>query len=410
MKSRWILLAVTLTVSIVAVAGNNDWPNVLKDCHKVTSPPPPRQGDPPVDPFWKRTAGCAKDFFTARPAHVTVKSVVPGGGFGLGPTYGDDFNHDKWQNRLTATGVSTLRQFWAVNGMFKATHDRFGENNSARDRFAVEVYTLLRGLARMPYYGIGPTVTQANVTHFSEQDVIFGAHVFNPFSSWFAAGARLESIWPQIDGVRAPGIRSINSVFNESTAPGLTSQPNLIHSEVYGNPRHTEGNVQFDYKVGYNFYHDTDTGHYSFRRFRVDGTHTFFLWGNEHILTIHNRLTLSDTTGTHVVPFYMQETLGGSDINGQPTLRGFLDYRFRAPDLMLFQVEYDHRVWGPIGLLGFYDTGEVANRASDLSFADMRHSFGFGMSVWAGNKAWFKVYVGLGSGEGAHPYFGIPSF
>jgi hypothetical protein len=30
--------------------------------------------------------------------------------------------------------------------------------------------------------------------------------------------------------------------------------------------------------------------------------------------------------------------------------------------------------------------------------------------VWAGNKAVFKVYVGLGSGEGTHTYVGIPAF
>jgi hypothetical protein len=60
--------------------------------------------------------------------------------------------------------------------------------------------------------------------------------------------------------------------------------------------------------------------------------------------------------------------------------------------------------------LTFYDTGQVANSASALSLTQMRHSFGFGTSFWAGNKVWFKIYVGLGSGEGVHPYFGIPSF
>jgi len=91
-----------------------------------------------------------------------------------------------------------------------------------------------------------------------------------------------------------------------------------------------------------------DSGHFSFRRFGIDGKHTFHPFNRpEDILTIHDRLTISDTSNGNVVPFYMQETLGGSDINGQPTLRGFADYRFRAPDLMLIQVEYDRRIWGP---------------------------------------------------------------
>jgi len=405
MKDYLIWLVIVVAASVHAEAGNNDWPKVKDDCGKVSSPP---QNQPP-DPLWKRFTACATDFFTARPVHLTVGSIVPGGGFGPGITALTEFNREKWQRSFAATGLSSLREFWIGEARFKFTHDKFGDKNSARDRFALNIYADAKGLPDMVYYGIGPTTTRAAAAHYSERYVAAGADVFNPFAGWFGAGGRIESIWPQIDGVTEPGVVSITSAFTESTAPGLTAQPNLIHYEVYAEPRRLRHKFQFDYKVGYNFYQDHDTGHYSFRRFRVDGVHTFHPFGkNENVLTIHNRLTISGTSGTNVVPFYLQETLGGSDIDGQPTLRGFADYRFRAPDLMLFQVEYDHRVWGPIGLLGFYDTGEVTNRAADLSFANMRHSAGFGMSIWAGNKSWFKIYVGLGSGEGAHPYFGIP--
>ena len=399
-----------LLLGSIAWAGNNDWPKVRKDCNQVTSPATPSRTDRP-DPLWKRLMGCGVDFFTARPAHLTVKSVVPGGGTGLGMTSEEDFNHDRWQNKLTATGVSSFRAFWLTEVKFRATHDKFGDNNSARDRFAVDVYATARDLPHMVFFGIGPSTSRANITNFQERDVVAGVDVFNPFSSWLAAGGKLESIWPEVSGVDDPRLRSITTLFNESTAPGIAAQPNLIHYEAYLEPRRTRHKFQFDYKVGYNFYQDHDTGHYSFRRFRVDGLHTFHPFGRaEDVFTVRDRLTISDTSNTNVVPFYMQETLGGSNINGEPTLRGFVDYRFRGPDLTLIQAEYDHRVWGPLGLLGFYDAGQVANRAGDLSLAQMRHSFGFGMSFWAANKTWFKVYVGLGSGEGAHPYFGIPSF
>jgi hypothetical protein len=184
-----------------------------------------------------------------------------------------------------------------------------------------------------------------------------------------------------------------------------------MHYEVFAEPRHTRGPFEFTYRVGYHFYQDTQSGHYSFRRFKVEGTHTFHPEKrDDSFLTIHTRLTISDVNAGNAVPFYFQETLGGSDIDGQPTLRGFRDYRFRAPDNLLIQVQYDRRIWGPVGLVGFYDTGEVANRAGDLSLANMRQSFGFGVSIWAGNRAVFRALVGLGSGEGRHLYFGIPTF
>jgi len=401
MKRIWLLPALA---TFAFAANNNDWPKVKEDCDQVVHPTV-------AEPLWKRFFACGTDFFTARPVHLTVKSIVPGGGFGVGPTFGQPFNRGKWQRDFTATGVGSTRQFWLTEAKFSASHDKLGANNSARDRFAYHLYARARDLPRMVYYGIGPHTSTTSLTDFRERDVVVGGDIFNPFSENLAAGATLESLWSDVGGVTQTGVRSITSLFNESSAPGLTAQPNLIHYEFYVEPRRTRHKFQFDYKIGYNFYQDHNTGHYSFRRFKVDGTHVFHPTGRaEDVLTIHDRLSISGTSDGNAVPFFLQETLGGSDINGQTSLRGFGDYRFRGRDLALIQVEYDHRVWGPLGLLGFYDTGEVANRASDLSLSEMRHSFGFGLSVWAGNRAVFKVYVGLGSGEGRHTYVGIPSF
>lgn len=375
-----------------------------EDCGTIFHPPPPKTSV-------KQAEACLADFFTARPVHITVKSIVPGGGFGFGPTYNKDLNNGRWQNHLNITGVASLRQFWETGALFTATHTRFGGNNSARDRFRINAYANARDLPLMPYYGIGGNLGQQNLVNYREREVKAGADVINPFSAWFAAGGTFETIWPDIGGVSNAGVRSIEKVFGEATAPGLTSQPAFLHYEVFAEPRHTQGPFEFTYKVGYHFYQDTNSGHYSFRRFKVDGTHIFHPEKrDDSFLTIHSRLTLSDVAGGNAVPFYFQETLGGSDIEGEPTLRGFRDYRFRAPDNMLIQVQYDRRVWGPLGLLGFYDTGQVANRAGDLSLGDMRHSFGFGVSVWSGNRAVFRASIGLGSGEGRHLYFGVPKF
>jgi hypothetical protein len=409
--NRCLLPIFMLMFAAPLLAKNNDWPKVKKDCEEVFSPTSPAPGAPSA-PLWKRSMGCGVDFFTARPVHLTIKSIVPGGGFGPGLTSHIDLNSDRWQRYVEATGVASFQGFWEGDGKFSATHQRFGANNSARDRFAFEAYSFARGLPRMDFYGIGPNTLKSNVTDFAERDIVAGADVFNPFSGWLAAGARLEGIWPQVNGISDPKRRSITTLFNENTAPGLSAQPAFVHYEGYVEPRRTRHKFQFKYDVGYGFYQDTDTGHFSFRRFFVEGTHPFhpFAGRPDDVLTIHDRLSISQTSDGNAVPFYLQETLGGSNINGQPTLRGFADYRFRGPDLLLFQVEYDHRFWGPLGGLAFYDTGQVANLASDLDLARMRHSFGFGISLWAGEKQWFKIYVGLGSGEGVHPYFGIPKF
>jgi len=105
------------------------------------------------------------------------------------------------------------------------------------------------------------------------------------------------------------------------------------------------------------------------------------------------------------VPFYLDETLGGADIYGNDTLRGFVDYRFRGPSRMLFQAEFRHRVWGPFGLYTFADSGKVAQTSSDLAFEHMRHDYGIGMYISATNRIVLRAYLGFGSGEGIRPNF-----
>jgi hypothetical protein len=109
------------------------------------------------------------------------------------------------------------------------------------------------------------------------------------------------------------------------------------------------------------------------------------------------------------VPFYLDETLGGADIYGNDTLRGFADYRFRGPSRMLFQAEYRHQVWGPVGFLSFADAGRVSASATDLAFEHLQHDFRMGLYVSATNRVVFRAYIGFGTREGIRPNGKFPS-
>src|SRR5258708_2048643 len=135
--TKKIWLAFVFVSTLVFGVNNNDWPKVREDCNQVFHPKP---GPPPPPKFINRFMGCGMDFFTARPVHLTVKSIVPGSGFGLGPTFMQPLNRGKWQREFVATGVASMRQFWWTEARFTATHDKFGKDNSARDRFAYDVY------------------------------------------------------------------------------------------------------------------------------------------------------------------------------------------------------------------------------------------------------------------------------
>lgn len=384
-------------------AGRTDWDLWKTDCSKLAH-----------RPGKEAAKACATDSFTARPFHFLVQSVVPGGAYGPGVKYSQDLNHDVWQNQLELAGVVTVRQYWLTQADFTARRPSFGSWNQGEQNFAIEVYARNRQLPNLPFYGLGPNTNVNNSVQFSERDTRAGVKVSNPLTSWLGAQGTFETLWPAIGGVSG---NSIQTEYNEQTAPGLSSQPNFLHYELLLNPHVLLWDrFNIDYGIHYGYFQDTSTGHYSFRRLDTDFKHEFYPEReNGHrrmdsIFTEEVRISLSDASAGRAIPFYLQETIGGTDINNVPTLRAFKDYRFQAPDLILTQTEYDRRVYGPFGVLVFYDAGKVALQKRAIDFSDLRQGFGGGLSVFLAGKIVFKAYIGLGGGEGAHPFFGIPNF
>jgi len=381
-------------------------------------------------------------FHDGKPVRMSIPaSVVPGGGTAVGAIYIQPLDIRNWaESNLTVEGGSSLREFWYANAVATFNHRKWGGDwNTARDSFQAKVYSHARGLPQMPFYGIGPNTARANLTDFKERDLSAGASVFNPLKSWLAAGGEVEYFAPRIGGDHDPGVKSIDASYSEATAPGLSRQPAFVHYGVFAQPRGSWTRTTINSRVGYDFYQDTDTGRYSTRKFRMDFLQKIYpetqseatggpTGGTrkqpkyDSVLYIAGRFTAESTGSGSVAPFYLEETIGGSDVDGVPTLRGFQDYRFRGPDIFTIQVQYERRLLPPrpqsvqpstlrsaagaLGILAFYDTGEVAAKASDLGFGNLRQSFGFGLTFWSGEKVWFRAYIGLGSGEGRHAFFG----
>jgi len=388
------------------VVDTDDWTQWKTNCHNMTTD------------FGKDTfLSCATSAFRSRPFHFVAQSIVPGSGVGGGGYYGRDLNSDNWQNRLEFTGVMTIRQFWFAEGKFTARRPHFGDYHSD-ENFAFQLYARNKQMEDLPFYGLGPNTNVHNAVHFSERDTRAGALLASPLNSWLSAAGTFEAIIPTVGNVSSTKVTSIGQVYDETTAPGLASQPTFLHVEAFLRPHFAfaSEHIQLSYRFRYGYYRDTDTGHYSFRRFVADFGHTIYPESEggirrlDSVLNIRVRLAMSDASSTNAIPFYLQETIGGSDIDNQPTLRSFRDFRFRAPNSFLVQTEYDRRIIGPVGFLLFYDAGKVTTARSDLNFSNLHQGFGGGLSFFLAGKVVFRAYVGLGGGEGAHPYFGIANF
>ena len=133
--------------------------------------------------------------------------------------------------------------------------------------------------------------------------------------------------------------------------------------------------------------------------------HDYVLKSRQHCsygsLDIRSHLVASRTGAGSVVPFYLQPTVGGSDIDSRLSLRAYPNYRFRAPDALTVQANISL----PLNLLVFYDAGTVGPAFSNLSFAHLRQDAGAGFGVSVKGSLIAQAYMAWGS-SGAIPTFG----
>jgi len=407
-----------------AVTGTTDWDQWKRNCTLF-------------DDFAKKFIPCATSTFTSLPFHFLVQSIVPGSGVGGGGRYHHDFNWGSGaQNWLQATSVITIRQFWYAEVKFISQHAIVAPWNPSQKALDLNFYVRNRSLPMMTFYGIGPNTNVTTPVEFSQRDTSAGMEVTTPFpeAPWLSAGGTVEGLWPDMGGVTGTNIVSIQQKYTEQTAPGLATQPPFVHEQIFLNPDASffAGHFEIKYNVAYNFYEDVSTGHYSFRRLEAKAEHDFYPERRKHGGVIRQnyfsvlwRYAVSDASAGDAVPFYLQETIGGSDIDNQSYLPAFKDYRFRGPDLMTVQVQYNRKVCdlcdpckkglirtvcSHLGVMAGYDAGKVALRESDLDFSDMRQSYEGGFSVILGKDVIFRVAVAFGGGEGTHPYFNVGNF
>lgn len=110
----------------------------------------------------------------------------------------------------------------------------------------------------------------------------------------------------------------------------------------------------------------------------------------------------SMTQGQNQVPFYFQPTLGGGDLNWNPSLSSYQDYRFRAPNVLLLREGFEHSIWGPFGFAFMVDEGKVALTRGQFGSSLWLHSFSTGLTLRAGGFPQVFLLFSWGGNEGTH--------
>jgi len=412
---------------------------------------------------------CAYTLFTDHPLHIAAGSMPPQNGFGLGASYVATRNTRNWRLSWNADAVGATSGAWRAGGYLKLVHTPFepvhvitptasapGEQPAKPKKHEVRIhpYTVFNlyaqaiSLNKLNFFGLGNDSSVADKSQFGMTQTIVGGNVTKPVYEWPSISKLNLSLFGEINGrfvsIRSESsstVPSIYSAYNDSTAPGLLSQPAFVQfgqgiriKPVIGD--HLELNYAGSFQE---FVAPSNSGN-TFERWNVDLNHTFHLYGytesgpktstmigpdecapsGEKCPSVSRSRNLNGSIGVRLllsesmnsvskVPFYFQPTLGGQDINSSLTLASYQDYRFRAPNFLLLQESFEHSIWGPFGLKFMADQGRVAVDRGDLGFSHLRHSYAAGLTLRAGGFPMVSMMFAWGGPEGHHNIFNMGS-
>lgn len=416
----------------------------------------------------KALGACGVELFTDHPLHIAAGSMAPQNGFGFGGAFVTSHNTKTWRLSWDLDAVSATSGARRAGGYMKMVHTpnepvhvikalvpqpgAATETHEPKPKVAVHSYTVFNlyaqstSLSKVNFFGLGNDSTLARASVFGMTDTVVGANVIKPLVEWPATSklnlallGEMNGRFVDIRGDHGQSVPSIETLYSNRTAPGLSRQPGFFQlGQGLRIQPVVADYLQLNYLANFQEFFAPSSSQNSFLRWTVDLGHTFYLYGYTQSAAPGNRdfngpdecapaggtcspvphsrnlngsvgvrLLLSESinSATSAVPFYFQQTLGGSDINGAAALGSYQDYRFRAPNLLLLEEKFEHSIWGPFGFAFLADQGRVALTRGDLGFSHLKHSLASGITLRAGGFPMVFAMFAWGGSEGHHNIF-----
>jgi hypothetical protein len=328
--------------------------------------------------------------------------IAPHNGFfaGYGYTYkpsgagfalGGGFRHDLFDRRARVVfeAGESFRNYHMVRSDFSLPR-------LARGRLELGVEGVYRHQPQDDYYGPGPDSRSEDRVSFLYKDQEFQGRAIATLRPWLSAGTRVAHLAPKIRSGTDDRFPSIEEVFDDAAAPGLSEQPAFLYGEGFAEVdyRDETGHTRAGghYSLTFRKYSDRDFDKYGFRSVDLVLQQYIPIFDKKRVFALQLAVAGTDANDGHQVPFYMQPTLGG----GQ-TLRTSRDYRFRDTHAMWMNAEYRWEAFSALDMALFTDWGKVAPKFSDLDFSNLEHAYGIGFRVIAARTVIFRLDLATGS-------------
>ena len=262
------------------------------------------------------------------------------------------------------------------------------------------VYASLRyhHLPEVDFWGLGTDSRPEDRSTFLLQDAWYDVVAGYQHGSRAVVTARAGLMQAFVGPGRDDAFPTAQELFTETVAPGLTRQPDFVYASVLGllDGRDQPHNPHSGAMLALSFtrFDDRDGDAYRFDRFAADARGYLPLGADQRVLALRAWVTGDRPAEGSRVPFFLQETLGGSH-----TLRGFRSFRFRGEKLVLLQAEYRWEAAPAVELAAFVDAGRVASHLADWSLRDLRTSYGLGLRIKTHDRVLVRLDLGRGAEE-----------
>jgi hypothetical protein len=404
-------------------------------------------------------SGIGQTLVLGQPLHIALGSLAPQNGFaaGLALVEHKDFKNE-WRLVSNTDAVATPNGSWRAGSYLTTyqlpqSHQAIGvvmgtptgkqQTPTVQIAPVFNIYAEATSLNLLYFYGLGPNTVPGGQSAFGLTETIAGASAILPLNrDGISFTLEFNGRVPQLRGNFDQTVPSIGQVYTEATAPGLTRPTTFLQpgGGIQIQPSLFAGRLRLHYLAHIQDFVGVSSTPYSFLRWTTDIGHEFPLArkvyltaanphngpdscagdastgcphisstiNNEGSISLRMLLTGSAARAGNVVPFYFDPTIGGSNVNGEPILPSYPDYRFRAPNLVLLRGTVEHALPKvPFGAYFSVDAAKSPLTRSDIDFSNLRRSYSVGLTVHAGGLPVVYLTFAWGGNEGTHTTFSV---
>jgi hypothetical protein len=319
--------------------------------------------------------------------------MTRGGGFAVGPGY-------RWHTGPVLFDVSAAMSTKA----YKAADAKARWLNVADGTFELWTNYRYEDFTQEDFYGIGAdSLEPARTAYAFHSHDIRAEGVYKP-RPWLRTGTVLGYMSPSIGVGRDANFPTIETLFTDTEAPGLTEQPDFIHTTFFADVdyRDQRGNPRSGgfYHASFGVWDDQSFDRYDFRRFDVNlWQHVPIVASRMHVISGHLGFSYVNNETGQRVPFYFLPYVGGVD-----TVRGFKEFRFKDENALWMSAEYKWTLIKYLSVAAFVDAGKVAADWEDIDVGGLKHGYGFGFRVHSRKETFARLDIAAGGGEGWHTF------